>query len=173
VAPVRFGSVMEDEVAVLEELLAPGVEWFTELLAQLDGRVQLNLRASYDESTVLAEVVRTDPEIASLHQLTRDLPPDTAYAERVRLGELVAGAVESRREADTDVIMRVVEPHVVATRLTPGSGVDHVLRAALLVERDRQDELEQALEDLAEAVHERIRLSLVGPVAPYDFVEEE
>ena len=28
----------------------------------------------------------------------------------------------------------------------------------------------QQLEDLAEAVHERIRLQLVGPTAPYDFV---
>jgi len=31
--------------------------------------------------------------------------------------------------------------------------------------------LEDTLEGLAEAVHERIRLRLTGPVAPYDFVE--
>ena len=31
--------------------------------------------------------------------------------------------------------------------------------------------LERALEQLAEAIHERIRLALVGPMAPYDFVE--
>ena len=31
-------------------------------------------------------------------------------------------------------------------------------------------EFEEHLEGLAEAVHERIRLRLIGPVAPYDFV---
>ena len=35
----------------------------------------------------------------------------------------------------------------------------------------RASEFEDTLEGLAEAVHERIRLRLTGPVAPYDFVE--
>ena len=41
---------------------------------------------------------------------------------------------------------------------------------ALLVDDERRGELEQHLESLAEAVHERIRLRLMGPMAPYDFV---
>jgi hypothetical protein len=172
VAPVRFGSVMEDEAAVIEDLLAPGTEWFSELLADLAGRVQLNLRATYDEETVLAEVVREDPEIARLRELTRDLPADAAYGERVRLGELVARALEVKRDADAGMLMDAVSRFVVAEKPRSGSGVDHVLSLALLVDRDRQDELEHALEGLAEAVHERIRLSLVGPVAAYDFVGE-
>jgi Gas vesicle synthesis protein GvpL/GvpF len=40
------------------------------------------------------------------------------------------------------------------------------------VRRDRVDALEEELEVMAEALHERIRLRLVGPVAPYDFVED-
>ena len=44
---------------------------------------------------------------------------------------------------------------------------------AVLVDDDRRDEFEQQLEDLAEAVHERIRLRLVGPVAPFDFVGDD
>ena len=51
--------------------------------------------------------------------------------------------------------------------------MDHVLDVALLVEEARMPELEGALETLAEAVHERIRLRLTGPVAPYDFAEAE
>ena len=50
------------------------------------------------------------------------------------------------------------------------AGVEHVLDVALLVDDDRRAEFEEHLEGLAEAVHERIRLRLVGPVAPYDFV---
>ena len=35
-----------------------------------------------------------------------------------------------------------------------------------------REEFEDVLEGLAEALHERVRLRLVGPLAPYDFVEE-
>jgi hypothetical protein len=171
-APVRFGTLMADELTVVEDLLVPGSEWFTQLLEDLSGRVQLNLRATYVESAVLAEVVHDDPEIAELHRLTRDLPPEAAFGERVRLGELVARALEAKREEDARILMSVVAPHVVAERERSGGGVDHLLDVALLVDLAQQPALEDALEELAEVVHERIRLRLVGPVAPYDFVGE-
>ena len=173
VAPVRFGSLMDDEASVVEDFLAPNVEWFCTVLDGIRNRVQYNLRATYDEPTVLKEVVQADREIARLHQLTRDAPADTALAERVRLGELVAAALESKREWDAEMIWSFVSPHVDAMELKSGSGVDHVLRVALLVERRREHELEEQLEGLAETIHERIHLSLVGPLAPYDFVQEE
>jgi hypothetical protein len=47
--------------------------------------------------------------------------------------------------------------------------VDHLLDLAVLVEDERIAEFEDGLEQLAEALHERVRLRLVGPVAPYEF----
>ncbi len=54
---------------------------------------------------------------------------------------------------------------------TPPSATQ-VLDAALLVDDAREDELVGALEDLAEAVHGRIRMRLLGPLAPYVFAGE-
>ena len=41
---------------------------------------------------------------------------------------------------------------------------------SVLVENDIERAFERALETLAEGVHERLRLRLMGPMAPYDFV---
>jgi hypothetical protein len=174
VAPVRFGSVLRDEKDVTEELLAPNEEFFQGLLAELSGRVQLNLRATFHEDVVLAEVVTADPEIQRLRDLTRDLPEEAAYAERVRLGELVAAAMEEKRQLEAEALLDSVLPLTAAYSLRPGSGgLEHVLDVALLVDNARRNDLEWHLEGLAEAVHERIRLRLVGPVPPYDFVGGE
>ena len=90
---------MADEESVVEDLLAPQrAATSLSLLDELAGRAQFNLRATYHEHVVLAEVVAADPEIAELRERTRDLPEDAAYAERVRLGELVARAMEHKRE---------------------------------------------------------------------------
>jgi hypothetical protein len=89
----------------------------------------------------------------------------------VQLGELVSEAMDLRREQDTDMVLDVVEPLVVATRHRRSGGVDGLLDVALLVEDARAEELEAQLETFAEASHERIRLSLSGPMAPFDFVE--
>lgn len=170
VAPVRFGSVLPDAEALVEELLVPQEEGLVQLLERLRGRRQFNLRATYHEDVVLAELVHTDPEIRALRQRTRDLPEDASYPDRVRLGELVARELEARGADDAAMLLDVVLPHAVeyVVRADPGGG--QVLDVALLVDEERTAAFERALEELAEAVHERIGLRLVGPVAAYDFV---
>jgi hypothetical protein len=173
VVPVQFGSVLAERTDIVDDLLQPNGEHFERLLAALEGTTQFILRATYLEEQVLAEVVRDDPAIAELHRRTRDLPPGTPHPDLVQLGERVSGALDAKRVEDGDVILEHVRPHVLDVVERPGGGVDHLLDVALLVDRLTTRQLEEALEVLAEGVHERIRLSLTGPLAPYDFVEGE
>lgn len=172
VAPVRFGSVMPDAETVVDELMAPNEEHFVALLEALRGRRQFNLRVTAVEEAALADLVAGNPEIRALRERTRDVPEEASYRERVRLGELVARGLEQRSAEDADMVLDVAVPiaadHVVRT---PPSATQ-VLDVALLVDESRMDELEAALEELAESVHERLDLRLIGPLAPYDFVEE-
>jgi hypothetical protein len=170
VVPVQFGSFLQDEESVVHELLAPNEVFFVDLLAQLDNRVQVTVRATYLEHVVVAEVVAADPEIAALRERTRDDPDDSAYGERVRLGQLVAQALEAKRAMEAPLLLEELLPFASDHVLHDRGGVDHLFEVALLVDRGRVNELEQLLEDLAEAVHERIRLRLIGPMAAYDFV---
>ena len=169
--PVRFGSVLADRESVVAELLAPSEPYFTELLASLDGVEQYGLRATYERDQVLAEIVQGDPRIAELRSRTRDLPPGTMHPDLLTLGEAVSAAWERKRDEEGQALLSQVAPLVVDLREKPLSG-DDVLDVALLVEKSRRDDLEALLEDLAEAVHERVRLRLVGPLPAYDFVGE-
>jgi hypothetical protein len=170
VVPVQFGSVMADEEAVREDLLGDAPR-FAAVLERLDGLVQLNLRATYVEEQVLAEVVEADPVVADLRERTRDLPSDAPHPDLVRLGERIAQTLADFGERDRDIVLRQVAPLAVARR-ERASGPYDPLDVALLVERDRVGEVEAELEATAEALHPRVRLRLVGPVAPYDFVED-
>jgi hypothetical protein len=172
VVPVRFGSFVADSASLVNDLLEPSADYVATLLEELTGRAQYNLRATYHESVVLAEIVAADPDIASLRDVTRDLPEEAAYAERVRLGELVARALEEKRRIDSNLLLDAILPFVDAHVERGGGDVDHLLDIAILVDDDVLAELEEQLEAVAESVHERIRLRLVGPLVPYDFVGE-
>ncbi len=173
VVPVRFGSILLDEEAVRADLLAAQQDRFTELLAELAGTLQFNLQARYDEATVLAEVVGSDPEIARLRERTRDVSEEESFADRVRLGELVSQQMTARRETDTRTVLDALLPHVLGHRVRSGGGVDHLADLALLVDAGERGAFEDAAEELAAALHDRVRLRLLGPTAPYDFVGEE
>lgn len=172
VAPVQFGSVLPDEPSLVEEFLAPNEHYFSDLLDQLAGRSQFNVRASYQDDVVLAEIVADDPVVAELQARTRGRTDDAVFADRVRLGELVSGAMDAKREIDTAALCDAIVPLTDAHALTVGSGLEVVFDLKVLVADDRRAEFEERLEDLAEVVHERMRIRLVGPVAPYDFVGE-
>jgi hypothetical protein len=173
VVPVRFGSILQERGSVVRDLLEVGHDRLVDLLERLKGTRQFNLRATYVQEQVLAEVVQANPEIAELRRRTRDLPEGTMHPDLVRLGELVSRVMEAKRDEDAMTVLNTVRPLILDEAVRRGGGVDHVLDIALLVEDSRVPELESALETLAEAVHERLRLRLTGPVAPYDFAEAE
>ena len=116
VLPVRFGTAMEDDAAVREQLLEPHAERLEELLAELEGRVQLNLKGGYHEERLLREVVAGSRAISRLRERVRTLPEAAGYYQRIRLGELIAAEVARRREEDTGVALTMLEPLAVAAR---------------------------------------------------------
>lgn len=173
VLPMRFGSVVQGEAGVVEELLRPQQEHFASLLEQVAGRLQFNLRARYELDTVLAEVVAAEPEVAELRRRTADLPDDATHYDRIRLGELVAHAVEVRRREDAERILERLAPHAEDHLTREVSSMDDLAEVCFLVTTEQQEAFERVAEEMAEDMAGRARLSLVGPLALYDFLPED
>ncbi|MFF0267676.1 GvpL/GvpF family gas vesicle protein [Kribbella sp. NPDC004536] len=173
VIPVRFGSVLRCREAVAGDLLVPGHERFVTVLQDLSGRAQFTVRARYEERQVLTEIVAENPGIAQLRRMTRDRPGESSYGERVRLGELVAAALETKSSTDSEAMLAELEQHVVAINIRESAGIDRLLDVAVLVDDEHRAEFEQAVEGLAAAFAGRARLKLIGPTAPYDFVDAD
>jgi hypothetical protein len=172
VLPMRFPAVVEAD-GVVEELLAPHHDRFVTALGELEGRVQYTLKGRYEQDVVLREVLEGDPEIQALQAKVRDLPEDATYHQRLRLGELVVGALEERRDDEAAQLVERLEPHAVGVVEHHPGQPDDVVNVAFLVEREHAQEFEDAVEQLGEQLHGRVRLRLLGPLAPYDFVAGE
>lgn len=173
VLPVRFGTVMESEGAVRDRLLEPNAERLTALLQQLAGRVQLSVKADYDEEQLLRRVVESSPDVAALRRRLQELPEAAGYYERIRLGELVSAEIERHREADRALALERLEPLAVAARSEAVTGADSAFNLAFLVERQGIDRFSAAVRSLAEDARERLGIRYVGPLPPYSFAEAE
>lgn len=169
ILPMRFPAVVEEQ-GVVDELLAPNEELFLGALTELRDRVQFTLKGRYEQDVVLREVVEEDDEIRPLQERVRDLPEDASYYDRVKLGELVVAALERRREVDAAELYDRLEG--AAADVVPHQPADPetVIDAAFLVDRAAVGAFEDAVEDLGREHAGRIRLRLLGPLAPYDFV---
>lgn len=171
VIPLRFGTVVAGRSAVAENVLGPGAERFQEILEGLSGRSQFTLKARYEEDRVLTEIVHEDPRVAELRSRTRGGPEDSTMNARLQLGELVSAALLLKREADTPAVLDPLVSHAAAYSIREGrGGVDQLVDVAFLVDDDQRAEFDRAAESVARALTGRVRLKLMGPTAPYDFV---
>jgi len=171
VLPMQFGVVLPDDDAIREQLLAPHKPELEAQLQEMDGKGELNVKAIYDEPAILREVLAEDSEIASLRKTIQSQPEDATYYERIRLGELVAAALEAKRERDEHLIITQLAPAAVAMEVAGPIHERMVVNASFLVEEERVQEFEDLLEDLAAEQHPRIGFKLTGPLPPHSFVE--
>jgi hypothetical protein len=173
VIPVRFGTVVESDDTVVDQFLAPRHDHLVAQLAALAGKVQLTLKAFYEEEPLLRRVVESSPAVARLRERVHGRPQAAAYYDRIRLGELVANEVARARERDSTMVLGRLEPLAVAARSDPPSTPNGAFNAAFLVERERVDEFSGAVAKLAKEVEGGMRLRYIGPLPPYSFTEEE
>jgi Gas vesicle synthesis protein GvpL/GvpF len=173
VLPARFGTVMESEQAVAEDLLEPNAERLAELLRQLAGRVQLSVKGHYDEPRLMREIVADSPAVAALRDKLRKLPEAAGYYDRIRLGELVAAAVEQRRAADTELALATLAPLAVDSREEEAAHAHAAFNLAFLVDRGREAEFTDAVDGLAAVLGDRVAIRYVGPLPPYSFAQAD
>lgn len=171
VLPMRFGIVMSDADSVKTELLGRHHDELCAQLAELDGKVELRLRAVFDETELMGEVVRENPEIAALREALRHQEDDATYYERIRLGEMVAAAVERKRDAEGQEILDALAPLALAVDAGDLGHERVALSASFLVERERVAEFDAAVDQIGRSRAGRLRLKYTGPLPAHSFVE--
>ncbi|WP_280501112.1 GvpL/GvpF family gas vesicle protein [Nocardia farcinica] len=170
VLPLRFGAVLTDADAVAKELLASHEQTLRAALAELEGRAQFVVKGRYVEQAILRELLDSDPQARRLREAIRDAPEDATRNERIALGELINAAIEQRRAEDTDRVVAALHALDPLVNPRPPTHEEDAAHVAVLIDLARQEELEQALAELARDWQGRVDLSLLGPMAAYDFV---
>ena len=174
VVPFRFGNVVPGgDEDVGRELLESRHDEFARQLEKLKNYVQMTVKITYDENAVLRQIVDGQPEIAQLREQARQGDEVTTRDARVRLGEMISNALQQLREKDASEILEQLKPVSVAAMGEDLESEYMVLNAPFLIERSRLPEFEDALEGAAEERQARMRVTLLGPMPAYNFLDVE
>lgn len=171
VLPMRFGIVMTGPEEIRRRLLE---EYGEDLRAQLDalrGKLEVRIRATYDEQALYGEVLRDNPDIATLRHSLRGQSEHATYYERIQLGELVAAAVERRRERDAHAILTALSTAALAVDEAKPGHERVVVNASFLVDREHLEEFNQILDGVADSYGGGIAFKYTGPLPPHSFVQ--
>lgn len=169
--PMRFGIVMDSDEVVRQRLLARHATELGDVMRTLDGHVQMTVRAFYAEDALLREVLASQPELARESAALAQRPEAEVHTERVRLGEMVAKAVEARRAEVESALLHRLSPLAADVRVDPPSSERVALNAQLLVDRDRRVALDDEVRKLNDALAGVLAFRYIGPLAPFSFAD--
>ncbi len=165
--PMRFGMLADDNEALAREL-SDRQNAYLDKLAELVGRVEMNVKATHQEEALLRSVLLRDPDLRRMNDELRSAGGGSGD-ERARFGELVAAAVSEQERRDAAVIVEELAGH--ASAYSDGPAVDGCfVNSSFLVDAAGSEDFESAVDELAEAAGEAVQFRVRGPLPPYSFV---
>ena len=171
VLPMQFGVEMPDDDTVRRELIESRGDEIRSLLEQFAGLLQLTVSVELKEEEALREALRRDSDLVALRDHVQSASPGERHSSEMRLGEAVAGALDLLRAEVGDRVVDGLIPIARAISLGEARGALQAVEAALLVERDRQSEVDATVTTLRDDLTPLAAVRYVGPQPPYAFLD--
>jgi len=173
VLPVRFCTIAENKECIVEKVLQARYQEFVDLLAEMDGKMELGVRARWiDLSAIFSEVVEENKAIKAIKEaLLHEKNEQKKYAGKIKIGQLVQNALEEKKKREANELLESLKPLSLDCKENRIYGDMNLVSAAFLITREQESAFDLKMQELEKTYAGRKQLKYIGPVVPYNFVE--
>jgi Gas vesicle synthesis protein GvpL/GvpF len=169
IVPMAFGTVFRTSEDIKEVLksIYPSLK---DVLRQMTGKLEFGLKVTWDRDRIIEELKREHDEIHRFHrELTRKHLQSTYFA-RMQLGRMIDKALAELAANYVRDIYDGLRSVCVASRDNKPIGDKMIMNAAFLIQKEREEEFDAAVNRVAQKFGDRLNFKYTGPWPPYNFV---
>jgi len=169
VLPVRFGTIASsaDEV---RNLLDRRYREFKTALRDMDHKIELGVKGIWkDIDAVFDEIVEENETIKNLKKAIEEKNNEDTQA-KMGVGRLVKQALDKKKEKQTEEIVDRLRRTSVEYKFNDTIGDEMFMNAAFLVDKGREKEFDNVMNDLSDDYKDRIKFMYAGPLPVFNFV---
>ena len=169
IIPMKFGTLAcnNDEVA---QILKRGYLQFKELLIDMDGKIELDVAATWNDlETSIKEIGTEDKQIREFKAEIAEKPPNEALQDKIKIGMMIKDALDKRREKEQAYIVDFLKGVTVDFQKHQVMDDKMILNCAFLLERTKEPDFDSRLKKLDEEYKQKVHFKCVGPLPPYSF----
>jgi len=166
VIPMSFGIVAKDE-AEIKNILKRARMKLKKTLEKVDNKLQINVKISWDK-TILASILKENGEV---RKLTRDAKENADQSLMVELGRKVKSALDERKSEYTEDVKASLKSLSCESEENKVTDQDTLMNNAFLVDKKREHEFYNKLEELEKKYEGKLKFFAVGPLPPYNFTK--
>ena len=169
VLPVRFATIAEDEEEV-KKILEREYSKFKDLLNSMKDKKELGLKAIFKEDVIYKDILEKNKELRILKEKVAALPPEKTYFKRAEIGEMVEAALRREKEIYKKDILDALSYLAAEVKTNSSYWELMIINAAFLVEKYKEAEFDQKVNELEAKYSSKIKLKYIGKVPPFNFV---
>jgi hypothetical protein len=136
----------------------------------MKGKIEFGLKVNWDKPQVIAGIEQQSEEIRKLREEIETARSSSTYFARMQLGRLVDSALSARADEYVEEIYAALRECAIASRSNKPIGENMIMNAAFLVERERADAFDKAVNEIAKRFEGKLNFKYTGPWPPYNFV---
>ncbi len=170
VLPVAFGVVADGPESV-RRILRINHDGFIEQVERVRGRVEMGLRVTWDVANIFEYMTGLHQELRSLRDRIFRGGREPSQDDKINLGRAFDRLLNANREAHLERVTEALQSHTVEIQANPPRAEREVMNLACLVERDRRNDFEQGVLEVAKRFDNNFAFDINGPWPPHNFVD--
>ena len=169
IIPFKFGTIVEGQGEV-KKVLQSGYREFKEKLQIMDKRIELDVVALWsDLNSAIKKVGEENDRIKTFKERIAKRPPEETLQDRIKIGSMIKDALDQTRDRLQSEMLDFLKERVSDLQKHELMDDKMILNCALLLDKDKEKEFDQALNELNTRFDEEINFKCVGPLPPYSF----
>jgi len=170
VLPVRFGTVAKDAEEI-RNMLDRRYREFKHVLRDMDHKVELGVKGLWkDMESIYGEIGEKNKEIRQLKETLRKTKDKGDIEERVELGRMVEQALCRKRKQEAEKVVEALRRTAYDFKLNNTVDDRMFINAAFLVDKGREKEFDNIMDDLSKKYKGRMTFKYAGPLPVFNFV---
>ncbi|GHO49112.1 GvpL/GvpF family gas vesicle protein [Ktedonospora formicarum] len=166
--PVKFGTMVENEAQVTE-FLEKGYALLKDELDKVEGKVELDVVATWEPPSILATLVGQDKQLREVQQKIASGGEQVSVEDKVLLGQLIGQALKKEKNKYQQLILQDLKQETVDICLHDLMNDEMIFNAAFLLEKKKQEDFDTAVHSLDQKLKNTVYFRVVGPLPPYSF----
>ena len=167
ILPVKFGTILKNEEEVTS-VLDKDYLFLYNTLQKLEDKIELDLVCFWNEPKAAQMAFQESKRIQNM-QKKISKKGEVPLEDKIVLGKLVTVYLASKKEKISSKILKTLKKETVENCGHALADVNMLLNQAFLVEKDKQEAFNNALDRLDSKFADLVNFRLVGPLPPYSF----
>ncbi|MBA4391528.1 MAG: hypothetical protein C0399_11420 [Syntrophus sp. (in: bacteria)] len=168
IIPMRLGTYVLNEDEVIQ-VLKMGHRMFKEVFEEIEGRIEVDVVATWTDLNIVIRRVSESEEIMALKQSLLNKEEGITIDDQIKMGALIKSHLNKKKDEYAHTIKDSLKDLCRNMKEYTMTDDSIIMNAAFFIDNGMRIPFEERLEELNNSFSGKVHFKYIGPLPPYNF----